>query len=45
MEKYFSCDAIGYLFKLPCIGAWSLIKLTEHVVRQKYMKMGILMNV
>ena len=45
MEKYFSCDEIGYLFKLPCIGAWSLIKLTEHVVRQKYMKMGILMNV
>ena len=34
METYFSCDAIGFLFKLPCICVWSLIGLTDPCCEQ-----------
>ena len=29
METYFSFDAIGFLFKLPCLCVWNLLGLTD----------------
>ena len=34
MQTYFSFDAIGFLFKLPCICVWSLIGLTDPCCEQ-----------
>ncbi len=31
METYFSFDAIGFLFKLPCLCVWNLLGLTDLV--------------